>query len=87
MKTRKIPLRTCCVTREQLPKQELFRVVRNKSLEVFIDPTHKANGRGAYLKKDKAVIEKARKANILSKHLNVEVGPDVYEQLLGELNE
>ncbi len=87
MKTRKIPLRTCCVSREQLPKQELFRVVRNKELGIIIDPTHRANGRGAYLKKDKAIIEKARKANILSKHLKVEVPKDVYDKLLGELDE
>jgi len=87
MKTKKIPLRTCCITKEQYPKQELFRVVRNKELEVFIDPTHKANGRGAYLKKDKKVIEKARKSNILSKHLSAEVPAEIYESLLGELNE
>ena len=48
MKTRKIPMRTCVVTREKLPKGELIRVVRTPEGEVIIDETGKANGRGAY---------------------------------------
>ena len=30
MKQRRIPLRTCVITKEQLPKQELLRIVRTK---------------------------------------------------------
>lgn len=30
MKTRKIPERTCVVTREKYPKKELLRIVRSK---------------------------------------------------------
>ena len=48
---KKIPLRKCLATNEQLPKKELIRVVRNKEGQVFVDPTGKMNGRGAYLKK------------------------------------
>lgn len=51
MKTKKIPLRTCIVTKEKLPKQELIRVVRAPDKEIIIDETLRANGRGAYLKK------------------------------------
>ena len=51
MKMKKIPMRTCLVTREKLPKQELIRVVRTPEGSVVIDETGKANGRGAYLKK------------------------------------
>ena len=54
---KKVPLRKCVVTGEQLPKKELIRVVRNKEGEVFIDPTGKMNGRGAYLKLSHEVIE------------------------------
>ena len=53
MKVRKIPMRTCVVTREKLPKAELIRVVRTPEGNVVIDESGKANGRGAYLKKDK----------------------------------
>ena len=49
---KKIPLRRCVVTKEQLPKKELLRIVRDKDGNVFPDITGKANGRGAYIKKD-----------------------------------
>ena len=38
---RKIPLRKCLATNEQLPKKELIRVVRNKEGQVFVDATGK----------------------------------------------
>ena len=47
---KKIPLRTCVVTKERCPKKELIRVVRTPEGNVIIDESGKANGRGAYLK-------------------------------------
>lgn len=81
MKTRKIPMRTCVVTREKLPKGELIRVVRTPEGEVIIDETGKANGRGAYLKKDKEIFLKAKKNKILNKQLEVEVPDKVFDDL------
>lgn len=81
MKTKKIPMRTCVVTREKYPKQELVRVVRTPEREVIIDTTGKANGHGAYLKKDIAVFEKAEKSKCLNKILGVEVPSSIFEQL------
>ena len=81
MKVKKIPMRSCCVTREKLPKQELIRVVRTPEGIVVIDTTGKTNGRGAYLKKDLAVFERAEKTKILNKHLEVEVPNSVFEEL------
>lgn len=80
---KKIPLRKCVVTKEQLPKDELIRVVKNKELGVQVDFTGKMNGRGAYVKKDKKVILKAQKSNILGRHLNAEIPQEVYIELLG----
>ena len=53
MKVRKIPMRTCVMTKEKLPKQELIRVVRTPEVTVVVDKTGKMKGHGAYLKKDK----------------------------------
>ena len=78
---KKIPLRTCVVTREKLEKKDLIRVVRTPDREVVIDESGKLNGRGAYLKKDIDVINKAEKNKILNKHLEVEVKSDVFEEL------
>ena len=81
MKNKKIPMRSCCVTREKLPKQELIRVVRTPEGNIVVDTTGKANGRGAYLKKDLTVFEKAEKTKALNKHLEVEVPSSVFEEL------
>lgn len=82
MKMKKIPMRSCVVTREKLPKQELVRVVRTPEGNVIIDTTGKSNGRGAYLKNDKEVIEKARKSKVLERTLEVQISDELYEELL-----
>ena len=61
MKNKKIPLRTCVITKEKLPKQELIRVVKDNENNVFIDLTGKSNGRGAYIKRDINVLDTAIK--------------------------
>lgn len=81
MKTKKIPMRSCVVTREKFPKNELVRVVRTPEGNVIVDTTGKANGRGAYLKKDLTVFEKAQKSKILNRQLEVEVNEKIFEQL------
>ena len=45
MKNRRIPLRTCVVTKEQFPKNELLRVVRDNEGNVSVDETGRMNGR------------------------------------------
>lgn len=81
MKKAKIPMRSCVVTKEQLPKKELIRVVRDKAGNVSVDLTGKANGRGAYLKKDLKVFEQAFAKKVLNRHLEVEVSESVLEDL------
>ena len=81
MKIRKILMRTCVVTREKLPKKELIRVVRTPEGNVIIDETGKANGRGAYLKKEKEVFLKAKKNKVLNRMLEVEVPDKVFDDL------
>ena len=81
MKVKKIPMRSCIVTKEKLPKQELIRIVRTPNQEVIVDSTGKANGRGCYLKKDLEVFERAKKSKILDRILEIEVKEEIYEQL------
>ena len=81
MKQRKIPLRTCVVTKESLPKQELLRIVRTPEKVVKVDETGKLNGKGAYIKKDLAVLEKAMKSKILEKRLECKIEESVYEEI------
>ena len=77
-------MRMCVVTREKLPKKELIRVVRTEN-GVIVDKTGKANGRGAYLKLESSVIDKAEKTKCLDHHLETSVPKEIYEQLRGML--
>lgn len=81
MKNKKIPMRSCVISREKLPKQELIRVVKNKDNEIFVDTTGKQNGRGIYIKKDLEVLEKAKKSKIMDKLLESKIEDSIYEEL------
>ena len=81
MKNKKIPMRSCVVSREKLPKQELIRIVKNKDNEIFVDTTGKQNGRGIYIKKDLEVLEKAKKTKIMDKLLESKIEDSIYEEL------
>jgi predicted RNA-binding protein YlxR (DUF448 family) len=78
-------LRTCVQSKEVCEKKDLFRVVRTPERNVIVDLKGKANGRGAYLKKDKEIILAAQKSKILDRKLEVEVPTNIYEELLGYL--
>lgn len=78
---KKIPMRTCVVTGEKLPKYELIRIVKTPEGDIVIDKSGKKNGRGAYLKLSLEVIEKAKKSKILNKKLETEVPDSIYEEL------
>ena len=85
MKNKKIPMRSCVVTREKLPKQELLRIVKTTDGNVLGDVSGKINGRGAYIKKDIDVLEKAIKSKVLERHLEVSISDDVYEEIRNKI--
>lgn len=84
---KKIPERTCVITKEKTLKKDLLRVVRDKDGNVSVDITGKANGRGAYLKKDVEVIKKARDTKALERILEVAISDEVYEEMLNIVKE
>lgn len=79
---KKIPERTCVVTKEKFAKKDLIRIVRDKEGNVSIDTTGKSNGRGAYLKKDIDVINKAKSTKVLERILEVDIPVDIYDELI-----
>ncbi len=81
MINKKVPQRTCIVTKEKTNKKDLIRIVRTPEKNVVVDTTGKINGRGCYLKKDLEVIEKAKKNKILDKALEVEIPEELFEEL------
>lgn len=77
---KKVPMRTCVVTKEKLPKNELIRVVRTDE-NVVVDLSGKINGHGVYLKRDEAVIDLAQSKKILDHLLDTNIDDEVYEEL------
>lgn len=59
----------------------MIRIVRNKDGEVFIDPTGKQNGRGAYLTIDQDVIQQAKEQKVLEKVFQVKIDESLYDDL------
>lgn len=79
---KKTPERTCVVTKEKMPKKDLLRIVKSPEGVISIDLTGKSNGRGAYLKKDAAVILKAQQNKALDRALEIEIPADKYQEML-----
>ncbi len=87
MKEKKIPLRTCAITREKLPKRDLLRIVRTPEGEIKLDLVGKMNGHGAYVKKDKEVILKAKKNKAIDKLLETTIKDEFYDEVIKSLEE
>ncbi|MCR5640853.1 MAG: YlxR family protein [Lachnospiraceae bacterium] len=85
-KTSKIPMRKCVGCNEMKPKTELVRVLRQTDQSVVIDTSGKANGRGAYLCKNEACLQKAMKTKALERSLKTPISPEVFEYLREELS-
>ena len=82
---KKIPMRTCVVTKEQLPKMELLRIVKTDD-GIVVDETGKVNGHGFYIKKDISTLELAKSKKILDKALETTITDDVYETITNIIN-
>lgn len=81
---KKIPMRTCVVTKEKLPKKELIRIVNNNG-EIIVDETGKVNGHGCYLKKDESVVMTAKDKKILDRVLETKVNDEVYMEIIEKI--
>ena len=74
--------RTCIYSRTLLAREMMFRVVKTPNHEIKIDLTYLAQGRGAYLSKDKDAISSAKKRHTLEKCLKVADCQNVYDELI-----
>jgi hypothetical protein len=64
-----IPQRTCVICRSTADKRSLVRLVRVAEEGVFVDPSGKRNGRGAYLCDQPACWDRALMTETLAKAL------------------
>lgn len=77
-------LRMCAACREMKKKAELLRIVKIKGEKAKIDLSFKAQGRGAYLCKNRECIKRAEKSRALERAFRGAVEPSLYESL-GEM--
>jgi predicted RNA-binding protein YlxR (DUF448 family) len=68
-------------------KAELARMVRGPGGEVRIDPTGKANGRGAYVHRSEACIREAVRRGSLARALKAPLGSAEAGRLIAQLLE
>ncbi len=98
MKQKKIPLRKCTGCGEMKPKSELVRVVKApdvkdeqgevvKSGEVSLDLTGKKSGRGAYVCKNSACLEKAIKARRFERAFSMKIPDEIYTAMQKEMED
>ena len=81
MRPKKVPMRKCVGCQEMFPKKTLIRVVRTPEGNVIVDPTGKANGRGAYLCGRSECFAQARKKKALERALSVAIPDEVYQEV------
>ena len=78
---RYVPVRTCLGCRQEAGKRGLVRLVRTPESRVVVDPTGKANGRGAYLHPVQLCWVKALKGSTIGHALKVTPAKEDVEAL------
>lgn len=81
LRPKRAPQRTCIACRNTEAKRGLVRVVRTPAGRVELDPTGKANGRGAYVHEARACWDEALKKDRLGRALKVALPAEDMEQL------
>ena len=84
---REKPRRRCVGCGEMKEKRDLIRVVRTPEGTFALDPTGKANGRGAYVCANADCITAAIKRNGLSRSFRCAVDASLLQPLLEQLSE
>ncbi|MBE0447639.1 MAG: YlxR family protein [Actinobacteria bacterium] len=84
-KIRKVPERTCLGCHEVKPKKTLIRIVRTPENVVIVDPTGKANGRGAYICPRSECLSAAIKSKRLTRALGVDINPEDLERIKNDV--
>ena len=79
MTEKRVPLRKCVGCGEMIGKKGALRVVRDKDGNVFLDPTGKKPGRGAYVCRDEKCLEIALKGKKLERSFKCRIPAEIYD--------
>ncbi|WAW15640.1 RNase P modulator RnpM [Peptostreptococcus equinus] len=84
-KVKKVPQRKCIACQQRGDKKSLVRIVKTKENEIFLDPSGRANGRGAYVCATEECLNKAIKSKALNRAFKMNVEDEIYNHLIDEL--
>ncbi len=76
-----VPQRMCAICRETNEKRTLTRVVRTSENTFEVDPTGRANGRGAYICDKPSCWETAASSQVLARALRVKPNEESVHKL------
>ncbi|MBC7186265.1 MAG: YlxR family protein [Calditrichaeota bacterium] len=76
-----LPLRTCVGCRQVREKRRLLRIVRASDGTLTVDDEGTAPGRGAYVCRNAACVQLARKRRALDRSLRIHVPESLYDAL------
>lgn len=83
--SKKIPLRQCVGCGEMKNKKEMLRVLKTEDEGIVLDTTGKKNGRGAYVCRNAACLQKAKKTRGLDRSFKMTIPEEVYDSLTKEI--
>ena len=83
---KKIPMRQCIGCGGMNSKKEMLRIVKTPEDEIVLDITGKKNARGAYICRNRACFELARKGKGLERSFKKAIAAEVYDNLLKEFD-
>ena len=81
------PKRMCTACREMKSKRQLLRIVRSPEGELKLDLRGKSSGRGAYLCRSCACLQRAKKSRSLEKALQCQVPKFIWFAIEEEIRE
>ena len=79
-------MRKCIGCGEMKPKKEMLRIVRTTQGDFVLDASGKANGRGAYICRNKECLLKAIQTKGLERSFKQVIPEKVYESLKKEMD-
>lgn len=81
-----LPQRTCIGCSAKKNKRDLIRLVKKTDGQIVVDLEGKLEGRGTYICKDEACLEKAVKNKKILKVFDIKIGDDNYENIKKVIN-
>ncbi len=80
-------MRTCIACRQEKPKKDMLRIVKNSAGEIYLDFSGRVAGRGAYICNGADCVRRLRRYRLLNKAFSAEVPEEVYDRIEEEFGE